>query len=83
MAIKDLPHVVVVADHREHRAEVSSGRLQGEVSFDVVDGDAGVDETWKVFESRVLVDVVRALKIADLVGEQLFGQDVELFPRVF
>ena len=58
VAIKDLPHVVVVADHRKHRVQVSFWPSPERGVFDIVNGDAGVDETWKVFESRVFVDVV-------------------------
>ena len=72
----------VDADHREHRVQVHSGRLHGPVPFDVVNGDAGIHESRKVFESRVLVHVTRSLEIADLVGEQFFGHYIEHCSRL-
>lgn len=49
-----------------------------QMTLDVADVDAGVDEPCFVFKSGGLVDIVRELQVADLVGEQLLGDDAEL-----
>ena len=57
-------------DHRQHCVQEHSGRLHSAVAFDVVNGDAGIHQPRRVFESRVVVHFSRSLKITDLIGEQ-------------